>query len=143
MDCERDPYQLPRVPFLRDLTQDVRASVADPGLPPFYSGPEPHGDIPPVPYNRLVVLASQRQRFCAIIKDTNLTSTHLQVLDAKKFYLIEKLARARYAGCLQNSLNKIDLSKVEAWGSKEPNLQPNLGGQVLWHVPHSGHPSGC
>ena len=34
-------------------------------------------------------------------------------LDPKSFYLLEKLGRSRWAGCLQSTLNKIDLSKIE------------------------------
>ena len=41
--------------------------------------------------------------------DTNLTISHLETLDEKHHFLMEKIARSREAGCLQNILNKLKM----------------------------------
>ena len=127
MDCERDPYPIPRVPFQRNLTEEVINLIKlsfinsvinefifqvrkDPAK--FYSGPA-CSEKSPLPYSRLAILASQRQRFAALIKGTNLTQSHIEALDSKKLFILERLGRARTNGCLQANINKIDLSKIE------------------------------
>ena len=126
-DVERDPYRVPRAPFNREVTTEVRQSVeaGQESTPAYYNGPGSSLEGP-IPHARLVILASERQRYAALKKGTTLTYSHLDKLDVKSFYLIEKLARSRHAGCLQSTLNKINLSKVEDSADLE---DPDQGGR--------------
>ena len=120
---ERDPY-LASTNFVRNITDDVRTSrnFNKSDRLAFYLGPNPTDELP-VQYARLVILASKRQRYCAIKKGTNLSFTHIEKLDEKSFYLLEKLTRSRDAGCLQSTLNKIDLTNLGGFDSGAAALE--------------------
>lgn len=114
-DQERDPYLPPKPVLKKNITKEIRDNPVE-----YFTNPLP------IEFPRLVVMASARQRFQAIIKDTQLTESHLHALDAKSMFLVEKITRSREAGCLQSILNKIKIEQVVADVDEEKNVNTHV-----------------